>query len=42
MDRAVHTTPQFAVGLAMSSARIENYETINGEKTSKVGTSATA
>ena len=31
MDRAVHTTPQFAVGLAMSSARIENYETINGE-----------
>lgn len=31
MDRVVHKTPDFALGLAMSSARIENYETINDE-----------
>lgn len=31
MDRVVHKTPGFALGLAMSSARIENYETINDE-----------
>ncbi len=31
MDRVVHVRPGFALGLAMSSARIENYETINGE-----------
>ena len=31
MDRAVHVRPGFALGLAMSSERIENYETINGE-----------
>ena len=31
MDRVVHKTPHFALGLAMSSARIENYETINDE-----------
>ena len=31
MDRAVHIRPGFALGLAMSSERIENYETINGE-----------
>lgn len=31
MDRAVHIRPGFAFGLSMSSARIENYETINGE-----------
>ncbi len=31
MDRAVHVRPGFALGLAMSSSRIENYETINGE-----------
>lgn len=31
MDRAVHKRPGFALGIAMSSNRIENYETINGE-----------
>lgn len=31
MDRVVHIQPGFAFGLSMSSSRIENYETINGE-----------
>lgn len=31
MDRVVHIQPEFAFGLSMSSSRIENYETINGE-----------
>ncbi len=31
MDRVVHIRPGFALGLSMSSSRIENYETINGE-----------
>lgn len=31
MDRVVHIRPTFTIGLAMSSNRIENYETINGE-----------
>lgn len=31
MDRVVHIQPGFAFGISMSSSRIENYETINGE-----------
>ncbi len=31
MDRVVHVRPGFAVGLAMSSNRIENYESIDSE-----------
>ena len=31
MDRVVHVRPGFAVGLAMSSDRIENYESIDSE-----------
>ncbi len=31
MDRVVHKRPGFALGIAMSSNRIENYETINDE-----------
>ena len=31
MDRVVHVRPGFAVGLAMSSGRIENYESIDSE-----------
>jgi len=31
MDRVVHTTPAFGFAVSMSSARIENYETINEE-----------
>lgn len=31
MDRMVHIQPRFAIALSMSSSRIENYETINGE-----------
>ena len=31
MDRVVHRRPGFAVGLAMSSDRIENYESIDSE-----------
>ena len=31
MDRVVHVRPGFALGLAMSSGRIENYESIDSE-----------